>query len=64
MPSLPQLQSVSVSWNKSVGGNLQQLVEHLQVDCKLEELNLSSCELNADDLLHLRTCDTPPLTRR
>ncbi|XP_060718023.1 leucine-rich repeat-containing protein 31 isoform X1 [Tachysurus vachellii] len=55
MPSLSQLRSLDVSWNKSVGGNLQQFVEHLQVDCKLEELKLSSCELNADDLLHLQS---------
>lgn len=56
MPSLSQLQSLSVSWNKSVGENLQQFVEHLPVECKLEELKLSSCDLNTDDLLHLRMC--------
>ncbi|XP_027029553.2 leucine-rich repeat-containing protein 31 [Tachysurus fulvidraco] len=55
MPSLSQLRSLDVSWNKSVGGNLQQFVERLQVDCKLEELKLSSCELNTDDLLHLQS---------
>ncbi|XP_058233081.1 leucine-rich repeat-containing protein 31 isoform X2 [Hemibagrus wyckioides] len=55
MPSLSQLQSLSVSWNKSVGGSLQQFVEHLQVDCKLEELKLSSCDLNTEDLLHLQS---------
>ncbi|TUS40678.1 Ski-like protein [Bagarius yarrelli] len=54
MPSLTQLQSLSVSWNKSVGGNLQQLVERLQVNCKLEELKMSSCHLTTDDLLHLQ----------
>ncbi|XP_060755676.1 leucine-rich repeat-containing protein 31 isoform X2 [Neoarius graeffei] len=55
MPSLSQLQSLSVSWNKSVGENLQQFVEHLPVECKLEELKLSSCDLNTDDLLHLQS---------
>ncbi|MCJ8745926.1 hypothetical protein PDJAM_G00135870 [Pangasius djambal] len=55
MPSLSQLQSLSLSWNKSVGENLQQFVERLQVACKLEELKLSSCDLNTDDLLHLQS---------
>ncbi|XP_053467948.1 leucine-rich repeat-containing protein 31 isoform X2 [Ictalurus furcatus] len=54
MPSLSQLQSLSVSWNKSVGENLQQFVECLQRECKLEELKLSSCNLNSNDLLHLQ----------
>ncbi|XP_046689366.1 leucine-rich repeat-containing protein 31 isoform X1 [Silurus meridionalis] len=55
LPALSQLRNLGVSWNKSVGGNLQQFVEHLQVECKLEELKLSSCDLNADDLLHLQS---------
>ncbi|XP_034153764.1 leucine-rich repeat-containing protein 31 isoform X2 [Pangasianodon hypophthalmus] len=55
MPSLSQLQSLSLSWNKSVGENLQQFVERLHVECKLEELKLSSCDLNTDDLLHLQS---------
>ncbi|KAM9439398.1 leucine-rich repeat-containing protein 31-like isoform 3-T4 [Clarias gariepinus] len=55
IPSLSQLQNLNLSWNKSVGGNLQQFVERLPAECKLEELKLSSCDLNADDLLHLQS---------
>lgn len=56
MQSLKQLESLNLSWNKSVGEILQQLLEPVQADCKLQELRLSSCDLTTEDMLHLGTC--------
>ncbi|KAL2085267.1 hypothetical protein ACEWY4_018587 [Coilia grayii] len=53
MPSLSQLQSLNVSWNKSVGGDLRLLLAGLLSTCELQELRLSSCNLTTEDVLHL-----------
>ncbi|XP_068565641.1 leucine-rich repeat-containing protein 31 [Cebidichthys violaceus] len=50
--AVPYLHSVDVSWCKVVGGRLALLLDALQSSVVLE-LNLSSCELTTDDLLHL-----------
>ncbi|KAK1806495.1 hypothetical protein P4O66_005010, partial [Electrophorus voltai] len=55
MQSLTQLESLTLSWNKSVGKNLQWLLEPLQAGCKLQELRLSSCDLMAEDMLHIES---------
>ncbi|KAJ8278119.1 hypothetical protein GJAV_G00084080 [Gymnothorax javanicus] len=51
--SLGQLESLGLSWNKCVGGNLRQVLQALQPGSHLQELRLASCGLNAEDLLHL-----------
>ncbi|KAG7487390.1 hypothetical protein MATL_G00022860 [Megalops atlanticus] len=53
MQRLTQLESLSLSWNKCVGGHLGLLLEALQPGSPLQELQLSSCGLTTDDLLHL-----------
>uniref|UniRef100_A0A8B9KU35 Leucine rich repeat containing 31 n=1 Tax=Astyanax mexicanus TaxID=7994 RepID=A0A8B9KU35_ASTMX len=51
MQSLAQLESLNLSWNKSVGEILQQLLEPLQTGCKLQELRLSSCDLTTEVMM-------------
>ncbi|XP_064188668.1 leucine-rich repeat-containing protein 31 [Anguilla rostrata] len=51
--SLGQLESLGLSWNKCVGGNLRQVLQVLQPGSHLQELRLASCGLNTEDLLHL-----------
>ncbi|XP_030625304.1 leucine-rich repeat-containing protein 31 [Chanos chanos] len=53
MQSLSQLESLNVSWNKRISGNLKQLLEPLRANSMLQELRLSSCDLTTEDLLHL-----------
>ncbi|XP_076868289.1 leucine-rich repeat-containing protein 31 isoform X2 [Brachyhypopomus gauderio] len=55
MKSFTQLESLSLSWNKSVGTNLRWLLEPLQAGCKLQELGLCSCDLTTEDMLHLES---------
>ncbi|XP_007232741.3 leucine-rich repeat-containing protein 31 isoform X1 [Astyanax mexicanus] len=55
MQSLAQLESLNLSWNKSVGEILQQLLEPLQTGCKLQELRLSSCDLTTEGMLHIES---------
>ncbi|KAJ8397587.1 hypothetical protein AAFF_G00438630 [Aldrovandia affinis] len=51
--SLDQLESLGLSWNRCVGGNLGLLLDALQPGSHLQELRLASCGLNTEDLLHL-----------
>ncbi|KAJ8375766.1 hypothetical protein SKAU_G00063460 [Synaphobranchus kaupii] len=51
--SLSQLESLGLSWNKCVGGNLRLVLQALQPGSHLQELKLASCGLNTEDLLHL-----------
>ncbi|XP_028813233.1 leucine-rich repeat-containing protein 31 [Denticeps clupeoides] len=53
MPSLSQLESINMSWNKCLGGNLKVLLGSLPPACKLQELRLSSCGLTTEDILYL-----------
>ncbi|XP_063062711.1 leucine-rich repeat-containing protein 31 isoform X2 [Engraulis encrasicolus] len=53
MSSLVLLESLNLSWNKSVGGHLKLLLGALLSMCKLQELRLSSCDLTTEDVLHL-----------
>ncbi|XP_066540441.1 leucine-rich repeat-containing protein 31 isoform X2 [Hoplias malabaricus] len=55
MQSLTQLESLNLSWNKSVGEILQQFLEPLQPNCELQELRLSSCDLTTEDMLYLES---------
>ncbi|KAJ0059937.1 hypothetical protein NL108_015860, partial [Boleophthalmus pectinirostris] len=50
--AVPYLRCVDVSWCKVVGGRLLLLLEALQPSV-LQELRLSSCELNTQDIQHL-----------
>ncbi|KAM8880950.1 leucine-rich repeat-containing protein 31 [Synchiropus picturatus] len=50
--AVPGLLSVDLSWSKVVGGRLSLLLNALQ-PAVLQELLLSSCDLSAEDLLHL-----------
>ncbi|KAJ8279272.1 hypothetical protein COCON_G00063380 [Conger conger] len=48
-----QLESLGLSWNKCVGGNLRQLLQALQPGSHLQQLRLASCGLTTEDLLQL-----------
>lgn len=50
--AVPYLRRVDLSWCKVVGGRLSLLLDALQPSV-LQELRLSSCELNTDDIKHL-----------
>ncbi|KAM6908560.1 leucine-rich repeat-containing protein 31 [Lycodopsis pacificus] len=50
--AVPYLRTVDVSWCKVVGGRVSLLLDALQPTVVLE-LNLSSCDLTTEDLLHL-----------
>ncbi|XP_027797989.1 leucine-rich repeat-containing protein 31 isoform X2 [Marmota flaviventris] len=47
---LPTLETVNLSWNKCVGGNLKLLLETLKLSTSLQVLRLSSCSLVTEDV--------------
>ncbi|MGH0127256.1 UNVERIFIED_CONTAM: hypothetical protein FKN15_077005 [Acipenser sinensis] len=48
-----ELEVLSLSWNKCVGGNLKSLLDPLVQTSSLQVLKLSSCNLTGDDLVDL-----------
>ncbi|NXY91291.1 LRC31 protein, partial [Alcedo cyanopectus] len=47
---LPELETLDLSWNKCVGGNLKLLLGALKLAVEIQVLRLSSCNLVAEDL--------------
>ncbi|NXS56578.1 LRC31 protein, partial [Brachypteracias leptosomus] len=47
---LPELETLDLSWNKCVGGNLKLLLGALKLATEIQVLRLSSCNLVAEDL--------------
>uniref|UniRef100_G3WTF0 Leucine rich repeat containing 31 n=1 Tax=Sarcophilus harrisii TaxID=9305 RepID=G3WTF0_SARHA len=47
---LPALQTLDLSWNKYVGGNLNLLLETLKLSSALQVLRLRSCSLISEDM--------------
>lgn len=50
---LPALETLNLSWNKCVGGNLKLLLETLELSSSLQVLSLSSCSLVTEDIILL-----------
>nr|XP_042134838.1 LOW QUALITY PROTEIN: leucine-rich repeat-containing protein 31 [Peromyscus maniculatus bairdii] len=50
---LPALETLNLSWNKCVGGNLELLLQTLKLSRSLRVLRLSSCALVTEDLVLL-----------
>nr|XP_015216824.1 PREDICTED: leucine-rich repeat-containing protein 31 [Lepisosteus oculatus]XP_015216825.1 PREDICTED: leucine-rich repeat-containing protein 31 [Lepisosteus oculatus]XP_015216826.1 PREDICTED: leucine-rich repeat-containing protein 31 [Lepisosteus oculatus] len=53
MQQLCELETLNLSWNKCVGGNLKMLLDSLKPKSRLQELKLSSCNLTTEDMVHL-----------
>ncbi|XP_078420541.1 leucine-rich repeat-containing protein 31-like isoform X2 [Cetorhinus maximus] len=53
IPNLTELETLDLSWNKCIGGNLGVLVQMLQNNTHLHVLKLCSCNLTDQDLASL-----------
>ncbi|XP_067850916.1 leucine-rich repeat-containing protein 31-like [Heptranchias perlo] len=53
IPNLTELETLDLSWNKCLGGNLGLLVRMLQNKIRLRVLKLSSCNLTRQDMTTL-----------
>ncbi|XP_078522205.1 leucine-rich repeat-containing protein 31 [Lissotriton helveticus] len=46
---VPNLEELDLSWNGNIGGNLHQLTNKFQRNCKLKVLKLTDCNLTSED---------------
>ncbi|XP_059847176.1 leucine-rich repeat-containing protein 31 isoform X4 [Hypanus sabinus] len=53
LPNLTELETLDLSWNKCLGGNLGLLVQMLQNETRLRVVKLCSCNLTGQDLASL-----------
>lgn len=53
LPHLTELETLNLSWNKSLGGNLGELLQMLQNETRLRVLKLCSCNLTGHDMAAL-----------
>ncbi|XP_078265959.1 leucine-rich repeat-containing protein 31-like [Rhinoraja longicauda] len=53
LPHLTELEILDLSWNKSLGGNLGELLQMLQNESRLRVLKLCSCNLTGSDMAAL-----------
>ncbi|XP_051874431.1 leucine-rich repeat-containing protein 31 [Pristis pectinata] len=53
LPNMTELETLDLSWNKCLGGNLGVLIQMLQNETRLRVLKLCSCNLTGQDLASL-----------
>ncbi|XP_072110559.1 leucine-rich repeat-containing protein 31 isoform X3 [Mobula birostris] len=53
LPNLTELETLDLSWNKCLGGNVGLLVQMLQSETRLRVVKLCSCNLTGQDLASL-----------
>ncbi|XP_053566096.1 leucine-rich repeat-containing protein 31 isoform X2 [Bombina bombina] len=46
---IPLLESLDLSWNSDLGGNLSRLTQHISTQCELKALYLTECNVRAAD---------------